>query len=63
MAEQDLKLGIKAQLVSLEGLLDYLEDREQLGAKEFLFCQARIQSTLKQLKQLERFTEKQQRNS
>ena len=62
MIERDLKLGIKAQLASLEGLLNYLEDREQLGAKEFLFCQARIQGTLKQLKQLERFTEKQQRN-
>ena len=63
MVEQDLRLGIKAQLVSLEGLLNYLEDRDQLGAKEYLYCQARIEDTLKQLKQLEWFTEKQQRNS
>jgi hypothetical protein len=52
--DTDLTTGIRAQMVSLENLLAYLEDRGQLGAKEYLFCQARLQDIVKQLRRLER---------
>ncbi len=57
MAHRDLRLDIKSQLTHLESLLAYLEDRERLGAKEYLFCQARLQAVIKELKHVERIVE------
>ena len=52
--DQSLKPVIQAQLVSLETLLNYLEERGQLGAKEYLYCQAKLNDVVKELKRLER---------
>ena len=54
MARMDLKGEVRQQMGSLQGLLNYLEEREVLGAKEYLFCQAKLHETVKQLKRLER---------
>lgn len=54
MIPLDLKGEVRQQMHGLQSLLNYLEDREVLGAKEYLFCQARLHDTLKQLKRLER---------
>ncbi len=53
-----LRDGVKAQLTTLQGLLTYLEGRERLEAKEYLFCQAGLHDTVKHLKRLERLADR-----
>ena len=48
-----LKESLKAQLLGLEDLLIYLEDRGALSAKDYLYCRTKLQEALKHLKQLE----------
>ena len=55
MAESErLKNSVKTQMLNLESLVTYLEDRGVLGAKEYVYCQAKLQEILKHLKRLER---------
>ena len=56
MKELDLKTGLQSQVLSLQGLMGYLEDRHELGANEYFYCQAKLRDVLDQLKRLERMT-------
>lgn len=51
-ALDQVKDGVKSGLCTLQGLLTYLEERNQLGAGEYLYCQGRLRELVKQLKQL-----------
>ncbi len=55
MLEADsMRLGIRSQMHTLESLVSYLEDRGELGAKDYLYCESKLHETLKHLKRLER---------
>jgi hypothetical protein len=54
MRVPDLRSDIHEQMATLQSLLNYLEERDQLGAKEYLYCQAQLHYILKSLKRLER---------
>ncbi len=55
MLEADsMRHGIRSQMHSLEALVSYLEDRGELGAKDYLYCESKLHETLKHLKRLER---------
>ncbi len=53
-AHDDMKHGVQAELCNLQELVTYLEDRAQLGARDWLYCQLRLRESLKALKRLER---------
>ncbi len=54
MAEAELlKNSVRTQMANLEGLVAYLEDRGMLGAKEYVYCQAKLHEIVKHLKRLE----------
>ncbi len=53
---------IRLEMDHLQQLLSYLEDRETLGAKEYLFCQARLHETVKRLKKVEHILVSQKSN-
>lgn len=57
MVNEDLKEQIKAQMMTLQGLLSYLEERSEIGASEYLYCQAKLNEVVKDLKRLERVTD------
>ena len=54
MQEANLKGDIRLQLITLQGLLEYLEDHGSLGPREYLYCQAKLHQVLRDLKRLER---------
>lgn len=55
MSDIDIvKESIRVQLFNLQGLLSYLEDRPQLQAKEYAYCEAKLTDTVKHLRRLER---------
>jgi len=56
MTEPDLMKGLREEVTTLQGLLAYLEERDELGAKEFLLCQVRLHDAIKALKRLERIS-------
>lgn len=56
MAEVTLTTSLKAQVAKLQDLMGYLEDRHELGAREYQYCQARLRDVLDHLKRLERIT-------
>ena len=56
MADVEIKNGIRIELLTLEELLKYLEERGELGAREFLYCQSKLRDVVKNLKRLERVT-------
>jgi hypothetical protein len=56
MPELDLKTTLKSQATQLQELMSYLEDRRELGAREYLYCQAKLHDIVDQLKRLERST-------
>ncbi len=53
MKEIRLKNSVRAHMMTLQGLLEYLEDHESLGPREYLYCQAKLDQVLKDLKRLE----------
>jgi len=56
MADLDLKGQVKTQMMTLQGLLSYLEERSTFGASEYLYCKAKLHEVVKDLKRLERVT-------
>ena len=56
MAAFELTINLKAQVLKLQDLTGYLEDRHELGAGEYVYCQAALHDVLEQLKRLERLT-------
>jgi hypothetical protein len=56
MRELDLRTDLKAQATQLQELMSYLEDRRELGAREYLYCQAKLHEIVEQLRRLERST-------
>ena len=56
MPELDLKTNLKTQATQLQELMNYLEDRRELGAREYLYCQAKLHEIVDQLRRLERST-------
>ncbi len=57
MGGANLRSEVQVQLTNLEGLLTYLEERDQFGVKEYLLCQARLHEAIKHLKRLERLAD------
>ena len=54
MTASELKNHIHTQLGTLQGLLEYLEDRAALSAREYRYCQVKLHEVLGGLQQLER---------
>ena len=54
MTTDELKNQIHAQLGTLQGLLEYLEDQAALSAREYRYCQIKLHEVLGGLRQLER---------
>ena len=56
MGKADLTTNLKAQVFKLQDLMSYLEERQELGAREYEYCQSRLRDVLEHLKRLERMT-------
>jgi hypothetical protein len=56
MAGTDLTGSLKAQVIKLQDLMGYLEERHEFGAREYEYCQSRLRDVLEHLKRLERMT-------
>jgi hypothetical protein len=56
-ASNSMRDGLRHQVDTLHRLLTYLEERDRLDARDFMYCQAALRDALKQLARLDHLAE------